>query len=428
MILSSNDKNELLKRLPNLKLSYENIHKKVSSDLYFLIPKGKKHLVWFTYFEDKRVCVFIQLNPGTQKTITELFIVPQIFEKKLVLGTIFYGTLFSMNGRNFFTLENIHFYRGKNIESNNEKYKLSLVQNIFDNELKHAIVTKIGICIGLPIIETSFENAISCAKQLPYEIYSIQQRNFDENKNLYNSTLYKSHNTTECDNKIFLVKPDLQNDVYHLYVKDKHNSLENYDLAAIPDYKTSIMMNKIFRTIKENDNLDALEESDDEGEFEDVREDKFVKLDKSVIMECAFQRKTNTFVPVKIVERGMIESKTSLEIFIQSLEQTNVRKNLPRQPYNNNQQNSRQPYNNNQQHSRQPYNSNHNPSRQPYHNNQQNSRQPYNNNNQTNNNNNQTNNHNNNNQSQTYSSNHRGQRKTYNQHSQNNHYRQSFNQ
>ena len=394
MRLSNNDKNELLKRLPDLKLSYENIHKKVSSDMYFVIPKGKKHLVWFTYFEDKKVCVFIQINPGVQKSITDLFVVPQIFEKKLVLGTIFYGTLFTMNNQNFFSLENIHYYRGTNIELNNEQYKLSLIQNIFDNELKHAIVTKSGICIGLPIIETSFENAISCAKQLPYEIYSIQQRNFYDNACLYNSTIYKVSTTPDDNYKIFLVKPALQNDVYHLYVKNHHNSLEKYAIAAIPDYKTSIMMNKIFRTIKENDNLDALEESDDEDEFENVREDKFVKLDKSVIMECVFQRKTNTFLPLKIVEHGIIATKSSIEASIQRLEQPTMRKNIPpltrpRPSYNtSNQSGHRQSYN---------------------HPNQQN----------------QTN------QTQSYSNNHhnhRGKRQTYNPHSQNNHYRQSFNQ
>ena len=39
-------------------------------------------------------------------------------------------------------------------------------------------------------------------------------------------------------------------------------------IAAIPDYKTSVLLNKVFRNIKENDNLDALEESDNEDEFE----------------------------------------------------------------------------------------------------------------------------------------------------------------
>ena len=35
-------------------------------------------------------------------------------------------------------------------------------------------------------------------------------------------------------------------------------------------------MNSLFRTIKENENLDSLEESDDEEEFENSNVDKFV--------------------------------------------------------------------------------------------------------------------------------------------------------
>jgi hypothetical protein len=39
-------------------------------------------------------------------------------------------------------------------------------------------------------------------------------------------------------------------------------------------------MNQLFRNIKENKNLDYIEESDDEADFEDVREDRFVDLKK----------------------------------------------------------------------------------------------------------------------------------------------------
>ena len=56
---------------------------------------------------------------------------------------------------------------------------------------------------------------------------------------------------------------------------------EYFDTAFIPDYKTSVFMNKLFRIIKENDNLDKLEESDDEEEFENTKTDKFVYLNKS---------------------------------------------------------------------------------------------------------------------------------------------------
>ena len=409
MKLDRSDKDNLLRRLPELKLSYENIHKKVSSDMYFLIPKGKKHLVWFTYFQDKKVCIFVEINPGTQKSISDMYIVPQSFEKKMVLGTILFGTLFSMNNKFFFSTENIHYYRGKNIEHNNELSKLNLLKHIFDNELKQTIITRSGICIGLPIIESSFENAINCAKQLPYEIYSIQQRNFQDNKHLYNSTLYKASNINEEENKVFVVKADIQNDVYHLYVKNRQNHLEKYDIAAIPDYKTSVMMNKIFRKIKENENLDALEESDDDEEFEDIREDKFVFLDKSVTMECCFQKKTNTYVPVQIVTNQPIATVLSLNETKQPLEQSNARKNIHNNLYNRsidnkNKNNSR---NNNRNNSRNNNNNNRTYKGQ-YSNNYYNNGT--------------------NDPNHTPNHNHRGQRQTYNSHSQINHYRQSFNQ
>ena len=38
-------------------------------------------------------------------------------------------------------------------------------------------------------------------------------------------------------------------------------------------------MNELFRNIKENSNLDLLEESDDEEEFENVNPDKYVYLE-----------------------------------------------------------------------------------------------------------------------------------------------------
>ena len=67
-----------------------------------------------------------------------------------------------------------------------------------------------------------------------------------------------------------LVKPHLQNDIYEVFSQGNDKKLISRGFTYIPDYKTSIFMNKLFRTIKENDNLDALEESDDEEEFENI--------------------------------------------------------------------------------------------------------------------------------------------------------------
>jgi hypothetical protein len=59
-------------------------------------------------------------------------------------------------------------------------------------------------------------------------------------------------------------------------------------------------MNSLFRTIKENKNLDLLEESDDEEEFENISIDKFVNLDKQLKMKCVFIQKYDSWQPIEI--------------------------------------------------------------------------------------------------------------------------------
>jgi hypothetical protein len=93
--------------------------------------------------------------------------------------------------------------------------------------------------------------------------------------------------TTRPKEVVFKVKADVQTDVYHLY---GHDDIL-FDTCCIPTYTASVMMNGIFRTIKENNNLDALEESDDEDEFENDKIDKYVDLKKTCNIVCTFNTK-----------------------------------------------------------------------------------------------------------------------------------------
>jgi hypothetical protein len=99
---------------------------------------------------------------------------------------------------------------------------------------------------------------------------------------------------------IFLIRPDIQDDIYYLYSLNSDRKEEQVGIAHIPDFKTSSMMNKLFRIIKENDNLDALEESDDEEEFENDKVDKFVKLDTSHKMVCQYNYKFKKWLPIRL--------------------------------------------------------------------------------------------------------------------------------
>jgi len=69
-------------------------------------------------------------------------------------------------------------------------------------------------------------------------------------------------------------------------------------------------MNKLFRNIKENNNLDSLEESDDEDEFENEKEDKYVYLDREYNIVCSYNYKFKKWVPIKLAD---VSLKTVLQ-------------------------------------------------------------------------------------------------------------------
>ena len=93
------------------------------------------------------------------------------------------------------------------------------------------------------------------------------------------------------------MKADLAADTYHLYAPTDNKLIGT---ALVSTYKTSVLLNSLFRHIKENANLDLLEESDDEDEFENTHLDKFVDLDKTVLMECVFSKRFQKWQPVAI--------------------------------------------------------------------------------------------------------------------------------
>jgi hypothetical protein len=102
---------------------------------------------------------------------------------------------------------------------------------------------------------------------------------------------------------VFLVSADTDDDIYHLFCYD-NRSADNYtymDLAYIGTRKESKYMNSQFRNIRENDNVDLGEESEDEELFQNVNPDKYVDLSKKVKMNCVFQNRWRRWTPTSVV-------------------------------------------------------------------------------------------------------------------------------
>jgi hypothetical protein len=343
------EKQEILKNFPNIKLSYENIiHNKVvnnkinTCDLYLAIPCGKKCFAWFTSYNDENVCFIMELMEN--KNIYDIKIYNCVFNSDLTYGngTIVYGTHFNHKQTNFFAIENIYYWKGNDITNYGWYDKLKYQTKLFEGDIKQVCYNKKYIIFGLPLLASNLEDLKKHIDSVEYKIYSLQLRNLNKldtfdsilYKNLdINTTILKSDkivkqikqilpeqsqvsiqiqdnkqkhiNTRQFSNYtpkqvVFKIKPDIQNDIYHLYCLN--DSIETYyKVAYIPDYKTSVMMNKLFRNIKENENLDSLEESDDEEEFQNEREDRFVHLNTSYNMLCGFNYKFKKWYPINLV-------------------------------------------------------------------------------------------------------------------------------
>ena len=350
-----------------------------STDFVLAIPEGTKYFAWFTTYKAQNVCVLLEISEN--KKICNIQIASTCFHNQLSYGTIFYGTLFKHNNASFFCTEDIFYYKGKDISRNTFLSKLELFRHIFSTEIKQLAYTPNNIVFGLPLISSSYSELITSADLLPYQIKYIQfkyaqrscatitnmkyncstttdyinsefktsptktpsaktpsanaiaaqgvqsltygsQHTYQNNRNNPSSyTNNHSFSTPKLDSKreiVFKVKPDIQNDIYNLHLFD--NNVESFhEVAYITDYKTSVMMNKLFRNIKENQNLDALEESDDEEEFQNEEIDKFVHLDREFNMVCTYNFKYRKWMPIRVATKTeQVVTKNDLNQLLRS--------------------------------------------------------------------------------------------------------------
>jgi hypothetical protein len=280
-----------MKSFPNIKVIYQQTNNHILSDYYYAIPYGPKYYVWFTYEDDDYVCLFLEVHNSkiinTRKEIV-------CFDDQLY-GTILYGTMVS---NKFFVTENIYYYKHDNISYKNNREKLSLLAKVF-SQIKQVSYNKIHKIICMPVLSDNYNDLIS--RNIPYKVYGIGLSKFNNN----HSYIMKYNKTNYCT---FMVQADIQSDIYYLFSLED-NILTYYDHALVQTYKNSIYLNSLFRNIRENSYLDAVQESDDE--FEITNHDKYVDTSKQVVMKCIYNSKFKKWSPIEMVD-GPISSKNKI--------------------------------------------------------------------------------------------------------------------
>lgn len=366
--------------IQSMKISYEiNTYKKVSADVFYIIPRGKKCIAWLTMYKNSPEVIFFDLDPRDHTKIKFISVRTLHPSQGFHLsdfqgrGTVLYGTMF-MHGdtpRQFFAVENIHVYENMDVDHLNVVEKDELLYKLFSKERASSLssvqhvqqiqqiqqhqVDNINtqILFGVAVKYGTYAEALKASNTpsiVPYSVYAIQGRFRTQTDNKYyqncqnqnqsqiqgqgqgqcqgqgqiHSQLKSSYSTVSTltssstastrssehmhmpmpMTKVFMVRPEARVDTYTLRCPVTNNI--EHELAHVGDYKTSVLLNSIFRNVKENASLDTAEESDDEETFQNSQEmqisgyvnSETPNLERAMV--CSYNYKFKRWVPLHL--------------------------------------------------------------------------------------------------------------------------------
>lgn len=264
-------------------------------DYYIIKPQGRKCYLWFTYINKEFIALLKFINDNTFYRLDLTFDNTLSYNNVLLCG---YYLKF---------LDNYYFIIDDVINYNDYNY---VIENMCSLDNKFKLYIKIldyinnsmnNIRVFLPFITDNYNKIFDAIYNLAYNPYAVSI--WSKNKNIGIYTLINNSNTFE---EIFKITAHPNNDTYNLYCFN-NNTLEYYDRALITDYRLSVYMNSLFRNIVENNNLDLLEESDTEENFENIDEYKYVDLNKSYYFKCIYNKRFRKWVP-KILIKNIKDS------------------------------------------------------------------------------------------------------------------------
>lgn len=324
--ISIQDRVRLLQRFPKVELSYETIpHTKVSPDYNVCmgIPIGTKGYAWMTFYGTEDVCFILETNK--ERNITRITKYPIPSRSVLANGTLLYGTIV---GPAEFVIEDLLYYKGIPAKTQLLNERLGFIQRFFEEYV--GPVVRFHMAPMWTIEKSTLYDALYEVPKGPNnplgQFHHVQYRCLEKTAPYLNvfptkkgfaapsaSSVIKDYllpwrhsvfsKPQYRTTTVFLVRADIQFDIYRLFAYGGNKVEVYYGVACIPNYKTSVMMNRLFRRIPENECLDAAEESEDESDFENVEPDKYVDLVKELLMEFRFHLKWKKWVPVRVVEK-----------------------------------------------------------------------------------------------------------------------------
>ena len=272
------DMERVLCSAPNVERCYERLHRKVQPDCYMLAAKGQPGLLWFTLVGGRETCFLGSWGRGRGRGCNWRPIWAS-YSSRLCAGTLIRGTVVACSANRVFACEDLLRYRGKDVGRATLTDKMPLLATLFRVDFARTQPPPPFIITKLPVWAASRAEADALVPTLPYSLYRVRAfssltRGLQE--------IQDAGQPSAIRQLVLDVRARQVNDVYDLVCADGGV----VGTAAVPSYARSVALNRIFRNVRENENLDLLEESEDEEIFQSVGPGRYVDLQKCVRMVC----------------------------------------------------------------------------------------------------------------------------------------------
>jgi len=332
-------------------LNKKNVNSlKENKYLVSLCTFGKKFVLYITIYNNKKYCIFLNKKNDTM-TVIQLKFTDDIF-----LGTLFDGELVkNSNEKWIYLINDIAYYKGKNIITLPFLERQNIIDNILRNEHENDYLNENETLFISKKMYFEYNNikdlATNYMLNLNYKcsgLYFKNINNFSDNylfiypecrsdsKILNNSvpeeedidlfnnvekikeiTIEKSiEKPVEFDNRYkeknnkklekttcrFLINGTIMPDIYELYCKNSNNNIEKYSYASVPDIETSNLLKNI---IGENSTVDI---------------NSRIENNTAIYVECNYHKNFKKWIPFKKVDSmDNINTINQIQIILDSL-------------------------------------------------------------------------------------------------------------
>ena len=147
---------------------------------------------------------------------------------------------------------------------------------------------------NMPLLANN--NFISKSPNYDSNLNNNRNRNKGNSDNIKTNTESENNNKISSDNVVLKVMKTDTSDIYHLYYLNSNKELIKYNYALIPNIKTSKYLFNLFYNIKNNGNIETIQNS---------------KL--GIAMECSFSERFKKWVPIHSTNNDIYQQKNVLE-------------------------------------------------------------------------------------------------------------------